>query len=244
MKNSRGKFLASLALVCAVGLSGCGGSDDSSSEPVAASTSSSASSSSTRSGPSAKMSSSSSSGSRSASSPASKKAASTSAAAPKASGTQTPNGKSVGVPRAAAVRISIPSIGLNNAITPGGLNNGVLNPPGGVIQQFTGYGRVKPGMPGIAVLAGHVTLNGPDIFYSLHRTPVGGKVTISYADGTHKDFVVTNKASVGKTALQNDMRVWGGSSTPVVALVTCDADSQWVNAQHRSNNYVVWAKPV
>ena len=119
----------------------------------------------------------------------------------------------------------------------------MLNPPGGVIQQFTGYGRVSPGKPGIAVLAGHVTLNGPDVFYALGRTPVGGEVTISYADGTHKKFVVTNKASIDKRALQNDMRVWGSTSTPVMALVTCDASSGWVNARHHANNFVVWARP-
>lgn len=112
-----------------------------------------------------------------------------------------------------------------------------------MIQQFTGYGRVSPGTPGIAVLAGHVTLNGPDVFYSLSRTPVGSKVTITYADATTKDFVVTQKASVDKTALQSDARVWGASATPVIALVTCDAGSAWVNAQHHANNFVVWARP-
>ena len=125
-----------------------------------------------------------------------------------------------------------------------GLTNGVLNPPSGVIQQFTGYSRVTPGRPGIAVLAGHVTLNGPDVFYRLSSVPVGARITISYSDGSHREFVVTNKASVDKQALQNDPRVWGASSTPTVALVTCDAASGWANAQHHTNNYVVWARPV
>lgn len=153
-------------------------------------------------------------------------------------------GASVAVPKAAAVSISIPAIGLNHALTPGGLSGGVLSPPSGVIQQFTGYGRVSPGQAGISVLAGHVTWNGPDVFYRLPNVPVGSKVSIAYADGTHKDFVVTSKASVNKTQLQNDARVWGSSSSPVVALVTCDANSSWMSAQHHANNYVVWARPV
>nr|WP_243755093.1 class F sortase [Dermacoccus sp. NHGro5] len=152
-------------------------------------------------------------------------------------------GASVAVPKSAAVNISIPSIGLDHSIVPGGLNGGVLNPPSGVIQQFTGYGRVTPGKPGISVLAGHVTYNGPDVFYELSRAPVGGRVTISYADGTHKDFVIASKASIDKNALQNDSRVWGASAAPVLALVTCDSSSGWANAQHHTNNFVVWASP-
>lgn len=124
-----------------------------------------------------------------------------------------------------------------------GLNGGVLNPPSGVIQQFTGYSRVTPGRPGIAVLAGHVTWNGPDVFYRLSAVPVGSKITITYSNGTSMDFVVTAKASIGKESLQNDPRVWGSSASPSLALVTCDAASSWVNAQHHANNYVVWAKP-
>lgn len=124
-----------------------------------------------------------------------------------------------------------------------GLRGGVLNPPSGVIQQFTGYGRVTPGRPGIAVLAGHVTWNGPDVFYRLASVPVGGRITIRYANGTAKDFVVTNKASVDKHALQNDMRVWGSSTAPTLALVTCDSNSPWANSQHHTNNYVVFARP-
>lgn len=147
------------------------------------------------------------------------------------------------MPKSTATNLSIPSIGLNHSISRGGLSGGVLSPPSGVVQQFVGYGRVSPGQPGISVLAGHVTYNGPDVFYSLANTPVGATVRISYADGTHKDFVVTSKASVPKTSLQNDARVWGGSSTPVVALVTCDSASSWVNAHHHANNFVVWARP-
>lgn len=153
-------------------------------------------------------------------------------------------GASVAVPKTSAVNISIPSIGLNHGIVSGGLTNGVLSPPAGDIIQFTGYGRVIPGQPGIAVLAGHVTYSGPDVFYNLHSVAPGAAVTISYADGTSKKFVVTDKASVNKDSLQSDPRVWGASSSPVVALVTCDAASAWVNAQHHANNYVVWARPV
>lgn len=153
-------------------------------------------------------------------------------------------GASVAVPKATAVGISIPAIGLKHSLTRGGLTGGVLSPPSGVIQQFTGYGRVSPGQTGISVLAGHVTWNGPDVFYRLPSVPVGSKVSIAYADGTHKDFVVTSKASVDKMQLQNDARVWGGSSSPVIALVTCDSNSSWMNGQHHTNNYVVWARSV
>lgn len=144
---------------------------------------------------------------------------------------------------ASASSISIPSIGLNHGITAGGLNGGVLSPNPGEIEQFVGYGRVAPGKNGISVIAGHVTYNGPDVFYRLGDVPVGGKVTITFANGSNEDFVVTNKASINKDALTNDARVWGSSSSPVLVLVTCDSSSAWANAQHHVNNLVVWARP-
>ena len=230
MKNTLGKCVGAVSVALCLSACGSGGGSSDKSVSVSASSTSPSSVSVTS--------------SSSAPSPSGTAASSTSAASSSAApAPQTSGGASVAVPRSAAVNISIPSIGLDHSIVPGGLNGGVLNPPSGVIQQFTGYGRVTPGKPGISVLAGHVTYNGPDVFYKLSSAPVGGRVTISYADGTHKDFVITSKASVDKNALQNDSRVWGASAAPVLALVTCDSSSGWANAQHHTNNFVVWASP-
>lgn len=132
---------------------------------------------------------------------------------------------------------------MKHGITPGGLTNGVLSPAPGVVEQFTGYGRVTPGKRGISVLAGHVTYSGPDVFYRLSSVRPGSRITVGYADGSHRDFVAYAAQSVDKNQLQNDGRVWGASSSPVLALVTCDSSSAWVNAQHHANNFVVWARP-
>ena len=53
---------------------------------------------------------------------------------------------------------------------------------------------------------------------------------------------LTHLESVPKNELTTDQRVWGGSSTPIVVLVTCDINSPMV-AGHHLNNFVVWTKP-
>ena len=142
-----------------------------------------------------------------------------------------------------ATGISIPSIGLNHSVSLYSVAGGVLNPPSGMIAQVSGYGRVTPGRPGIGVLAGHVTYNGPDVFYRLPSIAPGATITVRYSDGTSKNFVVSRKASVNKDRLTSDPSVWGGSASPSLVLVTCDSSSGWANAYHHVNNYVVWATP-
>lgn len=100
----------------------------------------------------------------------------------------------------------------------------------------------QPGTDGISVIAGHVEYNGPDEFYNLDEVAPGAPVTITCTNGKTVSLRVTHKQSILKTKLTTDQRVWGGSSTPVVALITCDRNSQVVN-QHHLNNYVVWAVP-
>lgn len=160
--------------------------------------------------------------------------------------TNLPTSRSPSVkPSGKAVRIDIPKIDLHHSITPLSERGSTLEPKMYEIGMFRGYGRVNPGDPGVALLAGHVTYNGPDVFYRLHRLRQNDVYTITYANGGVRRFVVTTQPeSIDKDALQHDQRLWGGSKDPVVALVTCDASSGWVNSQHHSNNVVVWSKPV
>lgn len=92
------------------------------------------------------------------------------------------------------------------------------------------------------MIAGHVTYDGPDNFYNLRKVPVGAKVTVTCTNDKVVRLLVTHEESVLKTKLTTDQRVWGGSATPVVTLVTCDINSRMV-AGHHLNNYVVWTKP-
>lgn len=139
-------------------------------------------------------------------------------------------------------RLQIPSIGFDKKVTGMGLTaSGEISPPAGVTQWYNA--TVAPGQPGISVIAGHVTYNGPDVFEKLEQVKVGDSVTVGFADGSSKKFVVTREKSVGKTELQHDATVWGTSSTPVLTLITCDAGSKLVG-RHHVNNFVVWTKPV
>lgn len=143
-----------------------------------------------------------------------------------------------------AVRIDVPSIGLHHRLDVIGTNGGVVSPDAYQLGVYRGYGRVNPGDNGISVIAGHVTYYGPDVLYRLSSLRQGSRFTITYANGGTRTFVTTSPpTSIDKDALQKNQRVWGQSSTPVVAFVTCDSGSRWENARHRANNLVVWAKP-
>ena len=100
----------------------------------------------------------------------------------------------------------------------------------------------QPGQRGISVIAGHVTYDGPDNFYNLRNVRVGTAVTVLCANDKAVNLTVTHVESVPKNELTTDQRVWGGSSTPVVVLVTCDINSPMVGGHHL-NNFVVWTKP-
>lgn len=100
----------------------------------------------------------------------------------------------------------------------------------------------QPGQDGISVIAGHVTYDGPDNFYNLRDVRVGTRVTVTCAGGKVVSLKVTDMASVPKNELTTDQRVWGGSATPVVTLVTCDIKSPMINGHHL-NNFVVWTEP-
>lgn len=143
-----------------------------------------------------------------------------------------------------AVRIDIPRIDIHHSLTTIGTTGGTLSPAPYELGIYRGNGRVNPGDNGISVIAGHVTYNGPDVLYRLSRLPRGSRFTITYANGGTKNFVTTSSPiSIDKNTLQYDQRIWGNSSTPSIAIITCDANSGWSNARHHKNNLVVWAKP-
>lgn len=141
------------------------------------------------------------------------------------------------------VSISIPSIGVNHSITIGYSSATTIAPQAGTIESFLGYGRVLPGQPGTSVLLGHVTYYGPDVFYRLNQLSNGSRFSITYADGSTKNFVVTGKQSIDKDSLTNNQRLWGNGGGTTVALVSCDKYSAW-QGRHHENNFIVWASPV
>lgn len=134
------------------------------------------------------------------------------------------------------------SIEVNEPVKALGLNaQGQIYPPPHTTMWYDK--SPQPGTDGISVIAGHVTYDGPDNFYRLRDLSVGEKVELTCSGGRTMQLVVTSSASVTKVAATTDQRIWGGSDTPVIALITCDIKSKVV-AGHHLNNYVVWTKPV
>lgn len=138
--------------------------------------------------------------------------------------------------------LDIPSVGIDESVRAMGLNSqGQIYPPAHTTMWYTGSAR--PGENGIAVIAGHVMYDGPDNFYHLVDVRDGAIVRLRCRSGERLSLRVERTKSVRKTALQTDQTVWGGSSTPVVVLITCDPASRVVNGHHL-NNFVVWTTRV
>ena len=138
--------------------------------------------------------------------------------------------------------LTVPSIGITDerVVAMGTNAQGQIYPPAHTTMWYNR--SAQPGQDGIAVIAGHVTYDGPDNFYNLRNVSVGTRVTVVCANNKAVNLTVTHMESIPKTKLTTDQRVWGGSSTPVVTLVTCDIDSPMINGHHL-NNFVVWTKP-
>lgn len=232
---------AATAILGAAVLAGCSGTDDAAQTTSSSASPTSSSPTATSSAaPATSSTSSASTSTTSTSSPApstgsaTSSAASTSSAAATSSATQVRSGT--------PVRLEMPTLGFDQPVRALGLNGGAIDPPPHVVQWYTG--SPQPGANGISVIAGHVAPYGGQagIFSRLPNLTVGSSVTIGYAGGGERTFRVYAKEAVGKTALQRDARVWGSSSTPVLALITCDATAEHEGG-HSTKNYVVWARP-
>jgi LPXTG-site transpeptidase (sortase) family protein len=122
--------------------------------------------------------------------------------------------------------------------------NGVVNPPSGTLAWITGYGRVRPGEVGTAVIAGHV-VNGrrADVFYDLQSIRRGDKVTVFDAAGKGVVYTVTATRVATKLAVSRDAAVWGANrSVKRIALITCDDDDGFRADGHRVSNFVAIAE--
>lgn len=138
--------------------------------------------------------------------------------------------------------LTVSGVGISNEpVVPMGTNSqGQIYPPPHTTMWYDR--SAQPGQDGISVIAGHVTYDGPDNFYNLRFARIGSRVSVLCANGKTVNLRVTHTESIPKTELTTDQRVWGGSATPVVTLVTCDLNSPMVSGHHL-NNFVVWTKP-
>lgn len=139
---------------------------------------------------------------------------------------------------------SAPSIDVSGPLKRTSAVNGVVNPPSGVLAWITGYGRVRPGEVGTAVIAGHVVKGKrADVFYDLQQIDRGDKVTVYDSDGKPVVYTVTVTRVATKTAVSRDNGVWGkNGSVRRIALITCDDDDGYRADGHRVSNFVAIAE--
>ena len=140
--------------------------------------------------------------------------------------------------------LSAPSIDVSGSLRRTSAVNGVVTPPAGVLVWVTGYGRVRPGEVGTAVIAGHV-VNGKraDVFYNLQDIKRGDKVTVRDREGRPVVYTVTATRVATKRAVSLDAVVWGrNSSVRRIALITCDDDDGFRPDGHRVANFVAIAE--
>ena len=118
-------------------------------------------------------------------------------------------------------------------------SDGSMQVPTGGFPAGWYSGGPTPGELGPAVIAGHVDMKGPGVFYNLHDVKVGDQVTITEADGSKPVFRVTQVAEYLKDQFPTK-RVYGNIDHPGLRLITCGGtfDSQ---SGHYEDNLIVFA---
>lgn len=144
----------------------------------------------------------------------------------------------------APVRVVIPSLGSDGIVTPTGVNElGELAVPDDAKELVWWQYGPTPGAPGSAVIAGHLDWKGVlGTFNRLDETPVGEVVTVTYADGAERAFVVTSVELADKPAVAVN-GTFARDGEPSLRLVTCGGEFNYDIHRYRSN-VIVTAVPV
>jgi sortase (surface protein transpeptidase) len=140
-------------------------------------------------------------------------------------------------------RLTIPALGVTAPIVPMGVEpGGTMEVPDDVVT--VGWYRFgpSPGLPGSAVLVGHVDsrLEGPGVFFGLTKLQVGDLVRVRVADGGWDSFRVVARALVAKDRLPRGIFTRDGD--PVLTLITCGGGFDAAAGRY-THNVVVSAVP-
>lgn len=141
-----------------------------------------------------------------------------------------------------AVRVSIPSIGVDTALVSLGVDprSGVLIPP----ERFDVAGLFSagtfPGEIGPAIITGHVdSTDGPAVFYRLEEVLPDAAISVTLSDGEQIDFTVVAVEQYPKTEFPT-ARVYGPTPDRALRLITCGGDFDR-NRRSYLDNIVVYA---
>lgn len=129
------------------------------------------------------------------------------------------------LPASMPVRVEVPTIGVDAALTPLGKQaNGEVQTPSGEPGSPAGWYQDSPtpGQTGSAVILGHVNATNSDIglFYRLHELTPGQTITVTRADHTAAVFTV-DKVDVYHKATFPTIEVYRNADRPEVRLITC-----------------------
>jgi len=153
-----------------------------------------------------------------------------------AGSTPTPAVEDLSVEDVYPVRVRVPGIGVDAAVTDLGLTpEGTLEVP----ENFdvTGWytGRSLPGEIGPSVVVGHVdSHSGPAVFFHLRDLEPGSLIQVERSDGLVAWFRVSGVDLVGKDEFPTD-EVYGSTALPTLRLVTCGGDFDRSVRSYRGN---------
>ncbi len=138
------------------------------------------------------------------------------------------------------IRLQIGAIGVDSGLIGLGLErDGSLEVPVGGFPAGWFTGAPTPGELGPAIIAGHVDMNGPAVFYNLHNLKVGDRVTVTRRDGSKPVFRVTRIAQFPKDHFPTNV-VYGNIDHAGLRLITCGGTFN-ARSGHYEDNLVVFA---
>ncbi len=125
------------------------------------------------------------------------------------------------LPESDPVTLSIPKIGVQSTLVKLRLDgNGEMETPAPPVAGWFTRGAT-PGALGPAVIAGHVTCNGPAVFHRLGSMQRGDEVTVTREDGKVAVFAVSRVARYSKSRFPT-RAVYGPIDHAGLRLITCD----------------------
>lgn len=138
------------------------------------------------------------------------------------------------------VRLQIAAIGVDTTLLDLGLrSDGTMEVPPGGFPAGWYTGGPTPGELGPAVIAGHVDMSGPGVFYRLHQMKPGDTIIVTRKDGTKPVFRVTRISLFPKDKFPTKL-VYGNINKSVLRLITCGGTFN-SRSGHYEDNIVAFA---
>jgi LPXTG-site transpeptidase (sortase) family protein len=129
--------------------------------------------------------------------------------------------RAIVAPAAVPDHLVVPTIGVNAAVEPVGLDaQGRMGTPSSADRVAWYSPGATPGDAGNAVLAGHLDwTSGPAVFWHLGKLRKGDEVTVLRADGARSTFAVESTAMMPYDAATEGLYTKSGA--PTLTLITC-----------------------